>query len=623
MSDAKLPAWVSAAAPATAVLLAFLIAAIPLAAAWHTYFPYEDDFAFLYFSAHENHPNTAAWVTEGFSNYFANDPNCVLRDHGFVRPVMNVTYYLESFLGGHEDGVRLMLTNIVCWLAAVLLLFAIARRFGASPWEAAVAAFLFALSPCWYRNLVHSVFRINPLAAVWTLCAFVVVLGPLNRLTRWRMLAAGMLLALAIGTHDQGELNLPVFALLLLYRLVIEAPSWRARDVAAKMGILLGPSAATMLVFRLVSSSYGQSYAANAFLESLRLPMAPLARLGITSPLITGLLRLPVAVAQSRRVLTPVGADNLVAFPSAAETAIFLALVAAVLMVLWKAPRGASVSTDEARVSPGGKLAKWKSMLLARDPARLLLAAAVLFPYAIARNFTGMNEPRFAILEVAFGLVLAVAALSAARRLGLRGAAAAAVFCLLGVLVFNCASYKATILDHRADFVRRNQADRRAFQMIQNALESHPNARIVLINDQMGMWSAMSMLRLAGLGAEPAEILPSMCPGDVSMDFARSYDACPARTQVSGAGGRYFIRLSYPAVCRARIYGRDSSCTVAHYRNRGLMTNAAWASCSAPGPNSLNCGPITHEIRLNPAEKAILVAWHTPLEPPKISIVGS
>jgi hypothetical protein len=135
------------------------------------YFPYEDDFALIRYSAVQNSPSPITWITQGFTKYFANDPNDPTTSFGFARPVVNLTYYLESLLHPLAEGPLLLFTNVLCWLISGCLLYGIARRLGASSWIASSGILLYLMSPCWYRDLIHSSFRTNGVATCFILAA--------------------------------------------------------------------------------------------------------------------------------------------------------------------------------------------------------------------------------------------------------------------------------------------------------------------------------------------------------------------------------------------------------------------------------------------------------------------
>jgi hypothetical protein len=84
--------------PAISILGALIIFALSLGTYCLHYFPYEDDFSLIRYSAIQNSPKPETWITKGFSDYFANDPQCATRLFGFDRPVANATFYLESLL---------------------------------------------------------------------------------------------------------------------------------------------------------------------------------------------------------------------------------------------------------------------------------------------------------------------------------------------------------------------------------------------------------------------------------------------------------------------------------------------------------------------------------------------
>src|ERR1700723_3873377 len=137
------------APPAISILAALVIFALSLGTYYRHYFPYEDDFSLIRYSAAQNSPAPVTWITKGFSEYFANDPQCATRYFGFDRPVANATFYLESLLYRSAEGPLLLMTNVLCWIVSAWFIYGIARRLGASRWFASLGILLYALSPCW------------------------------------------------------------------------------------------------------------------------------------------------------------------------------------------------------------------------------------------------------------------------------------------------------------------------------------------------------------------------------------------------------------------------------------------------------------------------------------------
>ncbi len=569
-----------------ALLLVILAWALPMRDYWQSYFPYEDDFSLIEASALENHPVPAAWIGEGFTHYFDNDPACALNLWGFIRPVVNFTHYLESVPGGEAAGIRLMTTNLACWLGAMVLFYVIALQLGALPLAAAAGVVVWGLAPCWYRDLVHSSFRNNSLAALFILAAYAALFAAFRGGRTSLFWLAGFCCALGVATHEQALVSLPVMALVIAYQTYSESRfrAWR-RGLLAMSGVLT-PPLAVFLLLRLLYTAKSATYATSA-LHDLLSQSRKLTSLGITSPLLVVPLKAAMQAIHSALAIpggfTSTGPDNFLDVPGFIGPVIFgLAAIAAFAT---------------ARVAP-----------------RIVLVAGLMAVYTAGHNFAGLPEPRYTHLQVIWAILIPVLAYSAAWRSGFRVARLAAGMCLVAVLAVNVAGFRASILLPRDNLMRRNRADRESFRRIREALGA-PSSRIVLVNDQMGTWSARAMLRLAGSAATPIEILPTVSSGGASSDFARDLTACVVETGLERQNGGVRIRLTYPAGCLTWAYGRDLACTAAGFRRTGQAENVNWTACAG---SHICLPPLTHDIALAPGEDAILVVWHSRLEPASV-----
>ncbi len=276
--------WPRYVPPVVSVLVVLVIFASSLGTYCLRYFPYEDDFALIRYSAAQNSPSPITWITQGFTKYFANDPNHATNSFGFARPVVNLTYYLESLLHPSAEGPLLLLTNVLCWLISGCLLYGIARRLGASRWIASSGILLYLMSPCWYRGLIHSSFRTNGVATCFILAATYVLLDE-HAVRSWaRLWFAGGLVALAAGSHEQALTSLPVLALGIAWLgLKTEGETWRLTTL--KIAAFVAPSLLLVSCFHIMNPMYGTGYASAGLLGELS-KSDRLASLGIHSPLL-------------------------------------------------------------------------------------------------------------------------------------------------------------------------------------------------------------------------------------------------------------------------------------------------------------------------------------------------
>ena len=583
------------APPIVSILAAMLLFAWSLGTYCLRYFPYEDDFSLIRYSAAQNSPAPITWITQGFSKYFANDPNCVTNFFGFVRPVVNATYYLESLLYRSAEGPFLLATNFLCWLASAWLVYGIARRLGASRWIASSGILLFAMSPCWYRGLIHSSFRNNGLAACLLLAASYVLLDE-HAMRSWkRLIIAGALVALAVGSHEQALTSLPVFALGVAWLSFKTERGGRMRRMAIAITAVIAPSLLMVSYFRLMNPMYGSNYATTGLLSTLG-SSDRLKALGIHNRLLIGIIKLPVhvfsAIIDSLNAFTPLGADNMAKLNPHVGVFIFALAGAASIAVLKRNPR---------QVFP----------------------VTVLLLYAVGRSLAmPAAEPRFMHMEVAWGIIALLCALSAGFASGNRIAIITGVGAALGLFAFNIVSYHATILKPRTIFLRRNEVDREAFHRIRSAAAKYPSAQVILANDQAAMWSARAMLDLAGFTTKDFEILPTINNAP-STDVLRNFAACPVTTQVLRLPTILQVRLFFPRECSISTFGRDIACTAKCYRMSGRPYAAAWSACLQQTMNMGPCPPpLINDMPIQPGRPIVVIAWRDRLSVPDVKILS-
>ncbi len=565
-----------------------MVVALSLGSYWSHYFPYEDDFSLIRYSGAENSPAPLTWISAGFSQYFANDPNCVTGNFGMVRPVANITHYMESLFYSSADGPFLMLTNVLCWILSSCLVYGIARRLGASQWIASAGLILYALSPCWYRVLIHSSFRTNGLATCWVLAAFYVLLRK-NPLGYKHVLLSGGFVALAVGSHEQAIMSIPILVFTVGW-LCLRAENVRwPRRAAISIALLLAPALLMAACFKLTNQKYGVSYASTGFLDSLA-RSDRLAALGIHSSLLISAIKLPGkllgALIGTLHAYTPMGADNM-APPNTYVGVCLFVLVAG-------------------------------SVLLGRKHSSMTNFPAVVFLlYGFGRSLVMPSpDPRFMQMEVAWGIIVLVCALSAGLASRTRSAIVAAALAAIGLLAFEAVSFNYTIIARRAELIRREEVDREAFRRIRTAAQEYPQARVVLVNDQQALWSARAMLQLAGFKGDDFEILPTIHNWP-STDVLGDFTSCPVNVSMRSLPVTLQIRVDYPVGCSASTFGRDLNCTVEHYRADPRPHALAWAQCLLQTNNQGPCQPpLVHDVPLEPANPLVIIAWHQRLLAP-------
>ncbi len=581
-------------APTLSLLACLLIFVFSLGKYYLHYFPYEDDFSLIRASTVQNSPVPISWITRGFTNYFANDPQCATRYFGFDRPVVNASFYLESLLYRSAQGPLLLFTNFSCWIISAWFIYAIARRLNASNWIASIGILLYAFSPCWYRILIHASFRNNGLSTCFVLAASYTLLKP-GAVRSWaRLMIAGLLLALASASHEQGFTSLPVFALGLAWLSQKVEAKWRIASVSMAIFVVVMPSILMSICFRLMNPMYGISYVTASFSGNLT-QSRRLAAHHIHNPIVVLAVRLVAkgigTLLSALDALTPLGTENMASFSPKVGWMLFCLVIAA-------------------------SLAVYK-----RFPAQLVPLGAFLL-YAVGRSLgIPSAEPRFMELEVAWGVIALLCALSNGLLLANRIAVTSGIAAVAGLMAFNCFSYSASVLMRAPILNARNEVDHQAFYRIESAASEVPTAQVILINDQAGIESSRDLLKLAGVKSENPEILPSIMNG-TSTDGIMAVNKCPVVTEMKNAADLLQVKLDYPEGCAASFFGRDMACMTSFYSSAGRMHSASWANyLQKPENQGLYPSPLIHDITIKPENPILIIAWHSRLETPVVLIV--
>jgi hypothetical protein len=592
LNDQNAPSRLSQfAPPAISTFAALAVFAFTLGPYFLHYFPYEDDFSLIRYSAAQNSPAPLTWITKGFSEYFANDPQCATQYFGFDRPVANATFYLESLLYRSAEGPLLLITNALCWIISAWFVYGIARRLGASRWIASVGMLLYALSPCWYRVLIHASFRNNGLAACFLLAASYLLLKK-NAVRSWsRLILAGLLVALAAGSHEQGFTSLPVFAVGVAWLSFKTEGKWQTGRIALAVAVIALPSLVVLCCFRLMNPMYGSSYATTGLLDSLS-QSRHLASLGIHNPLLIRVIKLAVrvfgALISAMSALTPLGGENLVQLSTYLGVIIFVLVIVASLAIMKQFP---------IQVLPVG----------------------ALILYAVGRSFgIPSAEPRFTHMEVAWGIIALTCALSAGLASVNRTAIIAGFTAGLGLLAFTILSYNATIVARRPVLQGRNEVDSNAYYRMEAAALKYPGAQVILVNDHAGIESARAMLVLAGFKSNDLEILPTIMNAS-STDTLRDIEACPTITKLSHLPETLQIQIDYPSGCAVSFFGRDMECMVEKYRRARRSNSASWAEyIQHPESQGRYPSPLIHDVLIHPGRPIVIIIWRDRLSAPEV-----
>ncbi len=125
---------------------------------------------------------------------------------------------------------------------------------GLARWIALAGILLYALSPCWYRVLIHASFRNNGLAACFLLAASYVLLKK-DAVRSWARLVAAGITSRSCGLvpHEQGFTSLPVFAVGVAWLSYKTEGKWRMGRIAVAILAVAAPSLLILTSFRLMN----------------------------------------------------------------------------------------------------------------------------------------------------------------------------------------------------------------------------------------------------------------------------------------------------------------------------------------------------------------------------------
>ncbi|HZP13691.1 MAG TPA: hypothetical protein VFB36_14830 [Nevskiaceae bacterium] len=229
----------------TACVVLALAWACAIAAAMHGfvagYFPLADDWSVLAYS-HPHFARPLSWFTEGFANYLAQPPGLSEPYTNFLRPVLNLAYWIQGLWLAPESGGYLYFNYVVIAACAGLCLFAVSESAARIP--ALVLAAALPLMPGLLGSqqvLLFPVMAFDPLAAA--LCLLAAILFSHER---W-IGCAVVLLAAALTK----ETAMPIVVALPLLFAAQQGKVLRARDPVAWLRLaMLGAPIAIWFALR-------------------------------------------------------------------------------------------------------------------------------------------------------------------------------------------------------------------------------------------------------------------------------------------------------------------------------------------------------------------------------------
>ncbi|MDB4907289.1 MAG: hypothetical protein JWO05_2073 [Gemmatimonadetes bacterium] len=198
-----------------------------------------DAAALVLHSARFYGPSASEWFTRGFTDYFVSYPEVSFHT-AYVRPVVNLSFWLESLFASGPDSPLFFATNLLGHAVVVALVFLVGRRtLSLDLPRALAAAALFAFTATAHELLVAPAFRADMLAALLSLTAW--LLADRDTHSGRRIAAIAVLLALALATKETA----------IVMPLAVGAMLWRRgrqRDAAVVMAVPLFLFAALRLL---------------------------------------------------------------------------------------------------------------------------------------------------------------------------------------------------------------------------------------------------------------------------------------------------------------------------------------------------------------------------------------
>lgn len=195
---------------------AFSVAFLTLFVFWFltirkVYSPISDEFALLANSARMFHPHPTEWFLRGYHDYFVVYPSVSPRTSNFLRPTINILYYVGSWIfGWHLE--RYLLTNyfFIASLVAATVYFG-KRFFNISRWSLIALFVLAFFSPAVEEFAVY--FPNAPLDVIGALCVLLAMMALLQR----NLVLAFLCLAIAVSSKETAHFAPIAAALFWIY----------------------------------------------------------------------------------------------------------------------------------------------------------------------------------------------------------------------------------------------------------------------------------------------------------------------------------------------------------------------------------------------------------------------
>jgi hypothetical protein len=228
-----------------------------------TYAVRGDDSALLLHSARFFPVSPAGWLTRGFGDYFRNFPEATREYTLFLRPTVNLSVWLESWLAPSPNSPAFLLTNYLGHALCAAMVFLLARWMVRLPARAAVlAAALFAGSAA-ALDVFHSpAFRGDMLGAFWGMAGLLLAHASLGSRRRGAWLAASFAALLLAVFAKETAITAPFIAAAWVFREMRSGGSpARDRSGAWWAALLLVSPAFIYIIAKITLQGGGGAYA--------------------------------------------------------------------------------------------------------------------------------------------------------------------------------------------------------------------------------------------------------------------------------------------------------------------------------------------------------------------------
>lgn len=177
------------------------------------YFPHGDNFALLANSCPPFHPNYSDWILKGFHNYLYVYPDLSAHSSNFIRPMVNVVFFLNWMIFGSHWAAYLLSNYLIIALLSGVTYFIAAQKLDLGWRLSAAAALCVAIAPSIDTGSI-----LDPTFAFDLLCGLLVLCGVLALISD-ALIPCWIFLTLAVFTKEASLFALPLAAVIVFLRL--------------------------------------------------------------------------------------------------------------------------------------------------------------------------------------------------------------------------------------------------------------------------------------------------------------------------------------------------------------------------------------------------------------------